>query len=100
MPCVRRATTNPYTAPGNPDPARRPMRDEQLYAYVADARARAAAGARRRTRWLTQQLREDATFDAICTELATAQATVEIALPAGRRRRGRLTGCGDGVLAL
>lgn len=76
------------------------MRDEHLYAFVADTRARSAAGVRRRTRWLRQQLRADMSFDALCRDLTAAAATVEVFLTSGRRCRGRVTGVGADVLAL
>lgn len=76
------------------------MRDEHLYAFVADARARTAAGVRRRTRWLQRQLREDTSFAALCRDLAAAAMPVEVTLADGRRRRGTVVGAEDGVVAL
>lgn len=76
------------------------MDDEHLYAFVADARARNAAEVRRRTRWLAQQLREDATFTDLCRELGSSTAVVEVSLSDGRGHRGHLTGSGTDVVAL
>jgi hypothetical protein len=74
------------------------VRDEQLYAFVADTRASAAAAIRRRTRWLHQQLRADSTFDGLCRDLAGTTTAVEVSLAGGRARRGRLCGVGADVL--
>jgi hypothetical protein len=76
------------------------VRDEHLYAFVADTRAKSAAGVRRRTRWLRQQLRADTSFDAVCRDLLAAAPTVEVFLTSGRRCRGRVTGVGADVLVL
>jgi hypothetical protein len=76
------------------------VRDEQLYAFVADARAGDASDVRRRTRWLQQQLREDAGFTGLCRELRSAGDPVEISLCDGRRHRGRLSGVGADALAM
>jgi hypothetical protein len=76
------------------------VRDEQLYAFVADARARGAADLRRRTRWLHQQLRQDAGFVDVCRDLAMSGVPVEVSLADGRRHRGRLTGVGADTLAV
>lgn len=76
------------------------MRDEQLYAFVADARAGAAASVRSRTRWLHEQLRADLSFAEICRDLSARAQPVEVTLAAGRTRRGTLVGTGHDVLAL
>jgi small nuclear ribonucleoprotein (snRNP)-like protein len=76
------------------------VRDEQLYAFVADTRASTAAGIRRRTRWLHQQLRVDSTFDDLCRDLAGTTTAVEVWLTGGRARRGRLCGVGADVLMM
>lgn len=76
------------------------VRDEHLYAFVADTRARSAAEVRRRTRWLQQQLRAEASFAGLCRDLAASAAPVEIALTSGREHRGRIAGIGVDVLAL
>jgi hypothetical protein len=76
------------------------VRDEQLYAFVADARAGGASDVRRRTRWLQQQLREDAGFAGLCRELGSAGDLVDISLCDGRRHRGRLSGVGADALAM
>ncbi|HSK98671.1 MAG TPA: hypothetical protein VK891_18735 [Euzebyales bacterium] len=76
------------------------MRDEQLYAFVADARARGAADLRRRTRWLHQQLRQDAAFVELCRDLGASGVTVEVSLCDGRQHRGRLAGAGADALAV
>jgi hypothetical protein len=76
------------------------VRDEQLYAFVADARARGAADLRRRTRWLHQQLRQDAAFVELCRDLGASGVTVEVSLSDGRHHRGRLAGAGADALAV
>jgi hypothetical protein len=76
------------------------VRDEQLYAFVADARARNAADVRRRTRWLQKQLREDAAFAELCRDFGSSGVPVEVSLCDGRRHRGRLSGVGVDALAM
>jgi hypothetical protein len=76
------------------------VKDEQLYAFVADARARNAADIRRRTRWLQHQLREDASFADLCRDLGSSDVPVELSLCDGRSHRGRLSGVGADVLGL
>lgn len=76
------------------------MRDEHLYAFVADARARSAAEVRRRTRWLHQQLRAETSFDDLCRDLAASAVPVEVVLTSGHEHRGRIAGIGADVLAL
>jgi small nuclear ribonucleoprotein (snRNP)-like protein len=76
------------------------VRDEHLYAFVADTRAGSAAEVRRRTRWLQQQLRAEASFADLCRDLAAWAAPVEVALTSGREHRGRIAGIGVDVLAL
>jgi hypothetical protein len=76
------------------------VNDEQLYAFVADARARSAADVRRRTRWLQHQLREDASFAGLCRDLGSSDVPVELAMSDGRVHRGRLSGVGAGVIAV
>ena len=76
------------------------VKDEQLYAFVADARARNAADIRRRTRWLQHQLREDALFVELCRDLGSSGAPVELTLSDGRTHRGRLAGVGADVVAV
>jgi hypothetical protein len=76
------------------------VKDEQLYAFVADARARNAADVRRRTRWLQHQLREDASFADLCRDLGSSGVPVELSLADGRSCRGRLSGVGVDVLGL
>lgn len=74
------------------------MSDEQLYAMVADARADAAAAVRRRTRWLERQLTEDSTLRTVCGRLVGGP--VEVRVPHGRRRRGRLLAVEGDVLVV
>lgn len=76
------------------------MKDEQLYAFVADARARNAADIRRRTRWLQHQLREDATFAGLCRDLESSGVPVELSLSDGRTHRGHVAGVGADVVAV
>jgi hypothetical protein len=76
------------------------VKDEQLYAFVADARARNAADVRRRTRWLQHQLREDASFVGLCRDLGSSDVPVELTLCDGRTHRGRLSGAGSDVVAV
>lgn len=76
------------------------MEDEHLYAFVADSRARRAADLRRRTRWLTHQLREDSMFADLCRDLGSSSAVVEVVLSDGRSHRGRMAGTGADVLAV
>lgn len=64
------------------------MRDEQLHAFLNLARARTAVDARRRRRWLEQQLDEDQTFAAVCRGMADAGARVELSVASGRTYRG------------
>lgn len=76
------------------------VKDEQLYAFVADARARNAADVRRRTRWLQHQLREDASFADLCRDLGSSGVPVELSLSDGRSHRGRVSGVGVDVLGV
>lgn len=76
------------------------VKDEQLYAFVADARARNAAHVRRRTRWLQHQLREDASFADLCRDFGSSGVPVELTLSDGRSHRGRLLGAGVDVVAI
>ncbi|MBW3603303.1 MAG: hypothetical protein KY460_00085 [Actinobacteria bacterium] len=64
------------------------MRDEQLHAFLNLARARTSVDARRRRRWLEQQLDEDQTFAAVCRGMADAGARVELSVASGRTYRG------------
>jgi hypothetical protein len=96
-----RAKSATYTARHlTPDRKRGAVKDEQLYAFVADARARNAADIRRRTRWLQHQLREDASFADLCRDLGSSGVPVELSLCDGRSHRGLLSGVGADVLGL
>lgn len=64
------------------------MRDEQLHAFLDLARARTVVDARRRRRWLEQQLDEDKTFAAVCRGMADAGARVELSVASGHTYRG------------
>lgn len=76
------------------------MNDEQLYAFVADARARVSNESRRRVRWLERQLREETSFTDICSALAEGAAAAEMVLLSGRRMRGRVTIAGTDFVQL
>jgi hypothetical protein len=89
-----------HCATPNAGQERGAVKDEQLYAFVADARARNAADVRRRTRWLQHQLREDASFAELCRDLGSSGVPVELSLCDGRAHRGRLSGVGADVLGL
>lgn len=76
------------------------MDDEQLYAFVADARARVANESRRRTRWLQRQLQEEASFSDVCSALTSSSREVEMSLVPGRRIRGWVTSVGHDFVQL
>jgi len=73
---------------------------EDLERWAADARAREAAGARVRERWLRSQAEEEATLAGVLLALAERRATVVLATEAGRRHRGVVTGVGVDFVAL
>lgn len=76
------------------------MNDEQLYAFVADARAQTSAAARRRTRWLHRQLREDVSMARLYDDLARVRASVELTLIGGRTYRGRMAAAARDLVLL
>lgn len=76
------------------------MRDDQLHAFVGDARAHAASDARRRRRWLARQLDEDRTFDDVCRRAVSDDAPVDVVVAGGRIHRGRLTAVDAAVMTV
>ncbi|MGI8683855.1 MAG: hypothetical protein ACR2MO_01925 [Acidimicrobiales bacterium] len=71
-----------------------------LEQWAADARAREAADARVRERWLRAQAAEESTLAGVLLALAERRATVAIATVAGRRHRGVVTGVGEDFVAI
>ncbi len=65
-----------------------------LERWAADARAREAAGARVRERWLRAQAEEEASLAGVLLALAERRETVVVTTAAGRRHRGVVTGVG------
>jgi hypothetical protein len=76
------------------------VRDDQLHAFVDDEVARRAVDARRRRRWLAQQLDEDRTFADVCRRATAAQQPVDVHVHGGRVYRGIARAAGDQVLAV
>ncbi|MDQ4132111.1 MAG: hypothetical protein M3179_02655 [Actinomycetota bacterium] len=75
-------------------------RFEGLDRWLADARAREAAEARVRERWLRQQAEEEGAFDAVLFDLAERQADVVVVSEAGNRHVGRIEAVGDDFVAV
>jgi len=73
---------------------------EDLERWAADARAREAADARVRERWLRSQAEEDASMAGLLLALAERRETVVVATAAGRRHLGVVTGVGVDFVAL
>ena len=73
---------------------------EGLERWAADARAREAADARVRERWLRAQAEEEASLAGVLLALAERRATVVASTVAGRRHRGVVTGVGVDFAAL
>ena len=71
-----------------------------LEQWAADARARDAADARVRERWLRAQAAEDASLAGLLLALAERRETVVTATTAGRRHRGVITGVGEDFVAI
>jgi hypothetical protein len=65
-----------------------------LERWAADARAREAAGARVRERWLRAQAEEEASLAGVLLSLAERRETVVLTTAAGRRHRGVVSGVG------
>ena len=71
-----------------------------LERWAADARAREAADARVRERWLQAQAVEGASMAGVLLDLAERRETVVVATVAGRRHRGAVTGVGEDFVAI
>jgi hypothetical protein len=65
-----------------------------LERWAADARAREAADARVRERWLRAQAAEEASLAGVLLALAERRETVVVTTSTGRRHRGVVTGVG------
>ena len=65
-----------------------------LERWAADARAREAADARVRERWLRAQAAEEASLAGVLLALAERRETVVVTMASGRRHRGVVTGVG------
>jgi len=76
------------------------VRDDQLHAFLGDARARAAGDARRRRHWLARQLEEDRTFAAVCSRAFEDARPVDVIVTTGRTHRGRLVAADAGIVAV
>lgn len=82
--------------PEEPDPAEL----DGLERWAAEARAREAADARARERWLRTQAEEDARLRQVLQGLAERGTTVTAATAAGRHLTGRLLRVGDDFVLL
>ncbi|MHB8669362.1 MAG: hypothetical protein ACYDAD_02190 [Acidimicrobiales bacterium] len=82
-----------------PEPEPGPDLD-RIDAWAAEARARHAANARSRERWLRQEAEEEATFASALADLAERRESVTIVLVHGRSRTGRILGVGQDFLVL
>lgn len=71
-----------------------------LERWAADARAREAADARVRERWLRAQAEEEASLAGVLLALAERCETVVVTTAAGRRHRGTVTGVGGDFAAI
>jgi len=67
---------------------------EGLERWAADARAREAADARVRERWLRAQAEEEASLAGVLLAVAERRATVAMSTVSGRRHRGVVSGVG------
>jgi hypothetical protein len=76
------------------------VRDDQLHAFLGDARAHAAVDGRRRRHWLARQLDEDRTFAAVCARALEGARPVDVVVTSGRTHRGRLVVADAGVVAV
>jgi len=73
---------------------------DEIDAWAGDERARAAADARARERWLRQQAVEAADLHGLLLDLAEQAAPVVIALSNGRRHQGTIVGVGVDVATI
>ncbi|MGH9280745.1 MAG: hypothetical protein ACRD12_21975 [Acidimicrobiales bacterium] len=73
---------------------------DDLERWAAEARAREAADARVRERWLRTQAEEDARLRLVLVGLAEQGTVVTAATAAGRHLTGRLTRVGDDFVAI
>ena len=71
-----------------------------LERWAADARAREAADARVRERWLRAQAEEESSLAGVLLALAERRETIVITTVAGRRHRGVVAGVGLDFAAL
>jgi len=71
-----------------------------LEQWAADARAREAADARVRERWLRAQAAEEASLAGVLLALAERRETVTLTTVHGRRHRGVVTGVGVDFVAV
>jgi hypothetical protein len=71
-----------------------------LERWAADARAREAADARVRERWLRAQAEEGSSLAGVLLALAERRATVVVTTVGGRRHRGVVAGVGLDFVAL
>ncbi|MGI8984431.1 MAG: hypothetical protein ACR2HM_07865 [Acidimicrobiales bacterium] len=71
-----------------------------LERWAADARAREAADARVRERWLRAQAAEESSLEGVLLALAERDETVVVTTVAGRRHRGAVVGVGVDFAAL
>jgi hypothetical protein len=68
--------------------------------WAAEARAREAAEARVRERWLRTQAEEDARFSSVLANLAEHGASARLGTTWGRELHGRLTAVGEDFVAV
>jgi hypothetical protein len=73
---------------------------ENLEQWAAEARARDAAEARTRERWLRTQAEEGARLGAVLAGLAERRADVVVTTSAGHHVTGRVTGVGRDFVAV
>jgi hypothetical protein len=66
------------------------VREDQLHAFLGDARARATVESRRHRHWLARQLGEDRTFVDVCAQIHAGGAVADVTLAGGRTHRGRI----------
>jgi hypothetical protein len=71
-----------------------------LERWAADARAREAADARVRERWLRAQAEDEASLAGVLLAFAERRETVVITTVEGRRHRGAVTGVGGDFVAV
>jgi hypothetical protein len=71
-----------------------------LERWAADARAREAADARVRERWLRAQAEEESSLAGVLLSLAERRATVVVTTAAGARHQGAVTAVGGDFAAL